>query len=96
MLYSWQVACADASYQVELLDNIEAPLAVVAIAGLWRTGKSYLLNHFSGAAEKREGGFQVGATVNACTKGLWLWGTPVKLEDGMTVRRHLPAFSKLI
>lgn len=70
---------------VALLETIEAPLAIVAIAGLWRTGKSYILNHFSGAAEKRDGGFQVGATVNACTKGLWLWGTPVKLEDGLTV-----------
>ena len=29
--------------------------------------------------------FTVGATVNACTKGLWLWGTPVKLADGLTV-----------
>lgn len=85
MLRSWQDAREDASDQVELLENIGSPLAVVAIAGLWRTGKSYLLNHFSGAAEKRDGGFQVGATVNACTKGLWLWGTPVKLEDGMTV-----------
>lgn len=74
-----------ASEAVSLLEKIEAPLAVVAIAGLWRTGKSYLLNHFSGAAEKAEGGFQVGATVNACTKGLWLWGSPVVLEDGMTV-----------
>ncbi|KAJ8614420.1 hypothetical protein CTAYLR_000747 [Chrysophaeum taylorii] len=71
--------------RVEMLEEIEAPLAVVSIAGLWRTGKSYLLNHFSGAHEKADGGFQVGATVNACTKGLWLWGTPVKLEDGLTV-----------
>lgn len=70
---------------VKLLETLEAPLAVVAIAGLWRTGKSYLLNHFSGAASEKDGGFTVGATVNACTKGLWLWGTPVKLEDGTTV-----------
>mmetsp|Transcript_19031 Transcript_19031/g.28761 ORF Transcript_19031/g.28761 Transcript_19031/m.28761 type:complete len:937 (-) Transcript_19031:350-3160(-) len=75
------------SEAVEVLSYIEAPLAVVAIAGLWRTGKSYLLNHLSGAQERHSGdaGFQVGATVNACTKGLWLWGEPVKLEDGLTV-----------
>ena len=30
-------------------------------------------------------GFQVGASVNACTKGLWLWGEPVRLPDGLTV-----------
>ena len=29
-------------------------------------------------------GFQVGAA-NACTKGLWLWGEPVRLPDGLTV-----------
>ena len=66
----------------DILKDIEAPLAVVAIAGLWRTGKSYLLNQLSGG---KGTGFQVGATVNACTKGLWLWGEPVKLEDGLTV-----------
>jgi len=68
----------------DVLGSLPAPLAVVAIAGLWRTGKSYLLNHLSGAAT-RSGGFDVGATVNACTKGLWLWGEPVTLEDGLTV-----------
>ena len=24
---------------------------------------------------------QVGGTVNACTKGIWLWGKPLKLKD---------------
>ncbi len=27
-------------------------------------------------------GFEVGATTNACTKGLWAWGRPITLEDG--------------
>mmetsp|Transcript_17968 Transcript_17968/g.55276 ORF Transcript_17968/g.55276 Transcript_17968/m.55276 type:complete len:863 (-) Transcript_17968:32-2620(-) len=77
------VVCDEA---IELLEALPAPLAVVSIAGLWRTGKSYLLNHLSGAnCEGKGGGFTVGATVNACTKGLWLWGEPVKLEDGLTV-----------
>ena len=26
----------------------------------------------------RPSGFGVGPTVNACTKGLWIWGTPIK------------------
>jgi hypothetical protein len=51
-----------------------------------RTGKSFLLNQLvdsrqDGAKE----GFQVGGTVNACTKGIWLWGEPVVLDDGTSV-----------
>lgn len=26
----------------------------------------------------RSGGFGVGPTVNPCTKGIWVWGTPIK------------------
>jgi hypothetical protein len=77
------VVCPEA---VEMLETLAAPIAVVSIAGLWRTGKSYLLNHLTGANVKTDGtGFNVGATVNACTKGLWLWGEPVTLADGLTV-----------
>merc|ERR1712232_808396 len=46
-------------------------------AGLYRTGKSFLLNRLLGLQE----GFEIGPTVNACTKGLWIWGQPVKLEE---------------
>ena len=47
------VVCDEA---VALLETIPAPVAVVSIAGLWRTGKSYLLNHFSGANCGGKGG----------------------------------------
>ena len=50
-------------------------VAVVAIAGLYRTGKSYILNKIIG----REGGFSVGPTVKACTKGIWIWGRAVEV-----------------
>lgn len=52
-----------------------------AVAGLYRTGKSYLLNQLLG----EKVGFDVGGTVNACTKGIWLWGQPKTLEDGLNV-----------
>jgi hypothetical protein len=45
------------------------------VAGLYRTGKSYLLNR---VLLNRSNGFGVGPTVNPCTKGLWCWGTPIK------------------
>jgi hypothetical protein len=38
---------------------------VVTVAGMYRTGKSYLLNRI---ILDRKNGFGVGPTVNACTK----------------------------
>ena len=46
-------------------------LCVCAIAGKYRTGKSFLMNRIMNAPPGR--GFGVGDTVNACTKGLWLY-----------------------
>ena len=47
---------------------------MVAVAGLYRTGKSYLLNRI---LLDRNSGFGVGPTINPCTKGLWCWNRPV-------------------
>lgn len=59
----------------KFLRAIQGPIAVVSVAGLYRTGKSYLLNR---VLLNRSNGFGVGPTVNPCTKGLWCWGTPIK------------------
>jgi hypothetical protein len=50
---------------IKWLKTIEAPLGVIAVAGMYRTGKSYLLNR---VLLNRNNGFGVGNTVNACTK----------------------------
>lgn len=26
-------------------------------------------------------GFRMGSTVNACTKGLWIWGNPIEISE---------------
>jgi hypothetical protein len=62
------------------LSQLEGPVAVIAIAGLYRTGKSYLLNRLLG----RQAGFAVGPTVNACTKGIYVWGDPPK-RNGVNI-----------
>ncbi len=51
---------------------------------MYRTGKSYLLNRM---ILNRSDGFGVGPTVNPCTKGLWMWGTPLKgtSSDGQPI-----------
>ena len=46
-------------------------IAVVAVAGKYRTGKSFLLNRGVIGAPPRQG-FATGSSVNACTKGIWL------------------------
>lgn len=57
-----------------LLRNIKGPIGVIAVAGMYRTGKSYLLNRM---LLNRSKGFGVGPSINPCTKGLWVWGTPI-------------------
>ncbi len=47
----------------------------MTVAGLYRTGKSYLLNRM---LLNKSSGFGVGPTVNPCTKGLWVWGAPIR------------------
>ncbi|RHY25977.1 hypothetical protein DYB32_007968 [Aphanomyces invadans] len=64
----------------EYLRSLEGEVSIVAIAGLYRTGKSYLLNQLLGRTTEHTM-FGVGGTVNAMTKGIWIWGQPV---DGST------------
>lgn len=66
---------------IEFLKSLGSPVAVISVAGLYRTGKSYLLNR---VLLNRKSGFGVGPTINPCTKGIWLWGRPINgsLSDG--------------
>uniref|UniRef100_K3WTL4 PH domain-containing protein n=1 Tax=Globisporangium ultimum (strain ATCC 200006 / CBS 805.95 / DAOM BR144) TaxID=431595 RepID=K3WTL4_GLOUD len=80
----------------ERIEKIKGKLVVIAVAGLYRTGKSFLLNllvrhvhnidNAGVAADAMDAmenaGFAVGGTVNACTKGIWMWGEPIVMKDG--------------
>ncbi|XP_027251659.1 guanylate-binding protein 5 isoform X2 [Cricetulus griseus] len=57
---------------LRILSAITQPMVVVAIVGLYRTGKSYLMNKLAG----KEKGFSVGSTVQSHTKGIWMWCVP--------------------
>jgi hypothetical protein len=61
-----------------MVGSITTPLAIVSVAGMYRTGKSYLLNRM---LLNRSNGFGVGPTINPCTKGLWIWGQPIRSQD---------------
>ena len=55
-------------------------VGVIAVAGKYRTGKSFLLNRILLEQEKTSG-FGVGPTINPCTKGLWVWNQAIDLVD---------------
>uniref|UniRef100_A0A8C2R0J9 GB1/RHD3-type G domain-containing protein n=1 Tax=Capra hircus TaxID=9925 RepID=A0A8C2R0J9_CAPHI len=59
---------------LQILENIsQPPVVVVAIVGLCRTSKSYLMNMVLAGQNH---GFSVGSTVQSHTKGIWMWCVP--------------------
>lgn len=64
----------------EILRSVKGPLAVVAVSGRARQGKSFILNQLLQVS----GGFTVGSTHRPCTKGVHMWSHPLKreAEDG--------------
>ena len=60
----------------KIVERIKGPIGVLAVAGVYRTGKSFLLNRCL-INTKNGQGFGVGPSINPCTKGLWVWGTPI-------------------
>lgn len=63
------------SNAMEFLDSLprNIKVSVVAIAGPYRTGKSFLANRLLNQSK----GFEIGSTTEACTKGIWIWNKPV-------------------
>lgn len=61
------------------LDNRK--VGVVCVVGKYRTGKSYFVNKVLLERNNEDQGFQVGPTVNPCTKGLWVWSETIKKKD---------------
>ncbi|XP_012371138.1 guanylate-binding protein 6-like [Octodon degus] len=66
---------------IEILEKISQPVVVVAIVGLYRTGKSYLMNRLAG----RNCGFPLGSTIQSKTKGIWMWCMPHPVNPDHTL-----------
>ncbi|XP_072824395.1 guanylate-binding protein 6 isoform X2 [Vicugna pacos] len=62
---------------LQILGEISQPVVVVAIVGLYRTGKSYLMNRLAG--------FPLGSTVQSETKGIWMWCVPHPCKPNHTL-----------
>nr|XP_023652244.1 guanylate-binding protein 3-like isoform X2 [Paramormyrops kingsleyae] len=58
---------------VAILSSFHQPVVVVSIVGMYRTGKSYLMNRLAG----KNKGFALGSTIQSKTKGIWMWCVPV-------------------
>ena len=56
------------------LRSLQSPLGIISVAGMYRTGKSYLLNRM---LLNQSSGFDVGPSINPCTKGLWMWNKTI-------------------
>lgn len=60
-------------------------IKVVAVAGPYRTGKSFLMNRYLGQMK----GFEIGSTVESCTKGIWMWNQPIidsnEVDENITI-----------
>ncbi|XP_064190827.1 guanylate-binding protein 1-like isoform X1 [Anguilla rostrata] len=66
---------------LDILRSIRQPVVVVSIVGLYRTGKSYLMNRLAG----KQTGFSLGSTVQSETKGIWMWCVPHPCRDDQTL-----------
>ena len=62
---------------LELLQTIDKPLAVLSICGPYRSGKSYFLSRLMG----RPGTFQLGHSMRACTRGIWMATAVLECEE---------------
>eukprot|EP00746_Dinoflagellata_sp_MGD_P001050 gnl/MRDRNA2_/MRDRNA2_101944_c0_seq1.p1 gnl/MRDRNA2_/MRDRNA2_101944_c0~~gnl/MRDRNA2_/MRDRNA2_101944_c0_seq1.p1 ORF type:complete len:602 (-),score=138.91 gnl/MRDRNA2_/MRDRNA2_101944_c0_seq1:26-1831(-) len=70
---------AEAAKKILVSNIANRPVQIVTVCGLYRSGKSFLLNMLMGAKKGKE--FQVGNTVNACTAGIWLRHSCIKGEN---------------
>ncbi|ELR57842.1 Guanylate-binding protein 6 [Bos mutus] len=66
---------------LQILEKISQPVVVVGIVGLYRTGKSYLMNRLAG----QNHGFPLGSTVQSETKGIWMWCVPHPSKENHTL-----------
>ncbi|XP_012675999.2 guanylate-binding protein 1-like isoform X5 [Clupea harengus] len=66
---------------LDILRGIQQPVVVVAVVGLYRTGKSYLMNRLAG----QQSGFALGSTIESKTKGIWMWCVPHPSKPGHTL-----------
>jgi hypothetical protein len=66
---------------MSIIKAVKTKLGVISVVGPYRTGKSFLMNRLL----DQQDGFEIGPTVQSCTRGIWIWGRPVKVSEDMHV-----------
>ena len=66
---------------LELLRSIDKPLAILSICGPYCSGKSYFMSRLLGSP----GAFQLGHSMRACTRGIWMATTILECEEFATI-----------
>ncbi|KAI8917250.1 guanylate-binding protein [Powellomyces hirtus] len=54
---------------IKILKSISLPVVVITVMGIYRFGKSFLMNQLAGVQD----GFDLGSTTVGKTRGFWLW-----------------------
>ncbi|CAI5472647.1 unnamed protein product, partial [Closterium sp. Yama58-4] len=68
---------------LSVIRSIKNPIAIVAVIGPYRSGKSFLLNQL--LTLTCDEGFGVGHARDTKTKGIWVWGDPMEMQvNGQT------------
>ena len=65
-------------------------IGILSLVGKYRTGKSFLLNRVL-IDKKSNKGFDVGPTIKPCTKGIWLWSSPLIINNNYS-NTSFPAY----
>ena len=69
------------SEAIEFMKTIRKPIAVLAVCGPYRTGKSYFISRLLG----KPGIFQLGHSMDVCTRGIWLSTSALECEEFVLV-----------
>ncbi|CAG8568227.1 12290_t:CDS:2 [Rhizophagus irregularis] len=62
---------------LDIIREINEPLAIISVVGSSRSGKSWFANVLHG----RHDGFDLGAKVGGCTRGIYMWSPPFKITS---------------
>ena len=65
-------------------------IGILSLVGKYRTGKSFLLNRVL-IEKKSSKGFDVAPTIKPCTKGIWLWSSPLIISNNYS-NKPFPAY----